>query len=155
MELRGDATHETVWATQAQIAAAFDVNVRTVNEHIKNIYKTNELKELSTIRKFRTVQSEGGRSIERDIQHYNLDMIISVGYRVNSKTATSFRIWATKTLKQHITAGYTINRSRITRNYEEFMAAVSKVQALLTKSDRSCGILRSIYGRHGIASNGN
>lgn len=78
-----------------QIPSAFDVDVRTVNEHIKNIYKTNELEENSTIRKFRIVQKEGSREIEREVNHYNLDMIISVGYRVNSKTATLFRQWAT------------------------------------------------------------
>ncbi|HCY26063.1 TPA: hypothetical protein DIC38_00030 [Candidatus Nomurabacteria bacterium] len=88
IELRGDVKNETIWATQAQIAEAFDVNVRTINEHIKNIFKTDELLEKATIRKFRIVQSEGNRKIERDINHYNLDMILSVGYRVNSKKAT-------------------------------------------------------------------
>lgn len=135
LELRGDSKNETVWATQAQIAVAFGVNVRTVNEHIKNIYKTEELSESSTIRNFRIVQNEGRRVIEREVQHYNLDMIISVGYRVNSKTATNFRIWATKTLKQHIVSGYTINRARISKNYDEFMATVAKLQVVMPSSD--------------------
>lgn len=135
LELRGDSKNETVWATQAQIAEAFSVNVRTVNEHIKNIYKTEELSENSTIRNFRIVRTEGKRAIEREVQHYNLDMIISVGYRVNSKTATSFRIWATKTLKQHIVSGYTINRARVAKNYDEFMATVAKLQAVLPSSE--------------------
>lgn len=135
LELRGDAKNETVWATQIQIAEAFGVDVRTVNEHIRNIYKTNELNMGATIRNFRIVRKEGSRTIERDITHYNLDLIISVGYRVNSKTATNFRIWATKTLKQHIVSGYTINRSRIAKNYDEFMAAVNKVQTLLPSNN--------------------
>jgi len=129
--LRGDISHETIWATQAQVAKAFSVNVRTVNEHIKNIYKTGELKEGSTIRKFRIVQKEGGRNVEREVNHYNLDAILSVGYRVNSKTATRFRQWATKTLRSHIVEGYTINRPRIKDNYNAFMKVVSDVQAVL------------------------
>jgi hypothetical protein len=76
----------------------------------KNIYTTEELQENSTIRKFRIVRNEGGREIKRGINHYNLDVIISIGYRVNSKVATNFRKWATQTLKQHITEGYTINQ---------------------------------------------
>jgi hypothetical protein len=131
IELRGDFRRETVWATQAQIAKAFGVDVRTVNEHIKNIYKTKELIENSTIRKFRIVQKEGKREIEREINHYNLDMVLSVGYRVNSITATRFRQWATKTLREHITKGYTINRKLIAKNYDAFMKAVADVQILL------------------------
>ncbi len=131
IELRGDFSRETVWATQAQIALAFGVDVRTINEHIKNIYSSGELRELSTIRKFRIVQKEGDREVEREIGHYNLDMILSVGYRVNSKTATRFRQWATKTLREHITKGYTINRRRIASNYTAFLKSVADIQALL------------------------
>lgn len=85
LELRWDFSSETVWATQAQIAQAFDVDVRTINEHVINVYKTKELNESSTLRNFRIVQLEGKREIEREIKHYNLDMILSVGYRVSSK----------------------------------------------------------------------
>jgi hypothetical protein len=131
IELRGDFSRETVWATQAQIASAFSVDVRTINEHIRNIYKVAELKENSTLRKFKIVQKEGKRNIERKVNHYNLDMILSVGYRVNSRTATQFRQWATKTLREHITKGYTINRKRIAKNYETFMKSVGDIQALL------------------------
>ena len=129
--LRGDTRTETVWATQLQIADAFEVDVRTVNEHIKNIYKTEELREVGTIRKFRIVQTEGGRSVSRETNHYNLDMILSVGYRVNSKKATAFRQWATKTLRQHITKGYTLNPKAIKRNYAEFQKAVENIKELL------------------------
>lgn len=131
IELRGDTSHDTIWATQAQIAQAFEVDVRTINEHIKNILKTKELDEFSTIRNFRIVQNEGKRQVERDINHYNLDMILSVGYRVNSKNATMFRQWATKTLREHITKGYTVNRNQISKNYNSFMKSVADIQALL------------------------
>ena len=131
IELRGDASRETIWATQAQIANAFEVDVRTINEHIQNILKTKELEESATVRNFRIVQKEGKRVVERDVKHYNLDMILSAGYRVNSKKATQFRQWATKTLREHITKGYTIHRKQIAKNYDAFMKSVSDIQALL------------------------
>lgn len=131
IELRGDFAHENIWATQAQIARAFDVDTRTINEHIQNIIKIKELSQKATIRNFRMVQMEGKRQIERELLHYNLDMILSVGYRVNSRKATSFRQWATKTLREHITQGYTINRRRIAGNYDAFLRSVADVQALL------------------------
>lgn len=131
LELKGDFENETIWASQAQIAETFNVDVRTINEHIGNILSTKELNEKSTIRKFRIVRQEGKRRVKREIKHYNLDMIISVGYRVNSKKATQFRIWATKVLKKHLTQGYTINRKQIGKNYDAFMKAVGDIQALL------------------------
>ena len=134
IELRGDYKAETIWATQAQIATAFNVDVRTINEHISNIYTTKELAKTATIRKFRIVQKEGKREIRRDVNHYNLDVILSAGYRVNSKKATLFRQWATKTLRSHIVEGYTINKTRISKNYSAFMQAVSDVRALLPTS---------------------
>jgi len=136
IEFRGDFDRETIWGTQKQIAELFNVDVRTVNEHIKNIFKTVELEEASTIRKFRIVQKEGKRSVEREVNLYNLDAIISVGYRVNSKNATQFRIWATKVLKQHVLEGYTINKKRIGQNYEKFMQAVADVKALLPSGNK-------------------
>jgi prophage maintenance system killer protein len=131
LELRGDIKKETIWATQAQIAQAFDMDIRTINEHIKNIYKSEELSEISTIRKIRIVQAEGKRFVEREVNHYNLDLILSTGYRVNSKKATQFRQWATKTLREHITKGYTINRKRVRANYDALMKDIASVQALL------------------------
>ncbi len=131
IELRGDYSKDTLWATQAQIAEAFSVDVRTVNEHITNIYRTKELAKGSTIRKFRIVQHEGKRDVEREVMHYNLDAILSIGYRVNSKTATQFRQWATKTLRSHIVDGYTINRSRIGKNYDALLRAVEEAGKLL------------------------
>lgn len=94
MELKVSVNDETIWLSQKQIAELFDKDVRTINEHIKAIYKKEELYENSTIRNFRIVQKEGNREVARDISHYNLDVIISIGYRVNSKKATRFRQWA-------------------------------------------------------------
>jgi prophage maintenance system killer protein len=134
LELRGDSRNETVWATQAQMAQMFGVNSPAITKHINNIYKEQELIESSTCSILEQVQTEGARTVTRAVKYYNLDVIISVGYRINSIVGTNFRIWATKILRQHITAGYTINRSRITKNYDEFMAAVDKVRTLLPAS---------------------
>ncbi len=104
---------ETFWLSQKKMAELFDVDVRTINEHLKNIYSSGELKENSTIRKFRIVQTEGKREVEREVSFYNLDAIIAVGYRVNSHQATQFRIWATKTLKEFIIKGFVIDDERL------------------------------------------
>ncbi|HBC76947.1 MAG TPA: cell filamentation protein Fic [Candidatus Wallbacteria bacterium] len=104
---------ETVWLTQKLIAALFDVTVKTVNEHLINIYKQAELSEVSTIRKFRIVQNEGGRKVNREIEFYNLDAIISVGYRVNSYRATQFRQWATGVLRNFAIRGYVLDKERL------------------------------------------
>lgn len=103
----------TLWLTQKMMANLFDVDVRTVNEHLTNIYKTEELEKDATIRKFRIVQTEGTRQVVREIDHYNLDAVISVGYRVNSIRATQFRRWATQVLKQYAITGYVIDRKRM------------------------------------------
>src|SRR3989344_1233943 len=131
IELRGDFTRETIWATLDQVADIFGRDKSVISRHLKNIYKENELNEKATVAKNATVQMEGGRKVERIIEYYNLDAIISVGYRVNSKTATEFRKWATKTLREHTTKGYTINRKQITKNYDAFMKSVGDIQALL------------------------
>ncbi len=128
IELRGDFEHETVWATQAEISKVFDVERSVVTKHIRNILKDGELDKNSVCAKFAHTAVDGKTY---QVEHYNLDAIISVGYRVNSKTATLFRQWATKTLHQHITKGYTINRKRIAKNYDEFMKAIGDIQALL------------------------
>ncbi|NDK19753.1 virulence RhuM family protein [Candidatus Gracilibacteria bacterium] len=121
--LQGDLGDDTIWATQKQISELFDVDIRTINEHLQNIFKTGELSQEGVIRKFRITASDGKNY---ETQHYNLDAILSVGYRVNSKTATKFRRWATTTLREHITQGYTINPSRIEQNYEQFLKAVEE-----------------------------
>ena len=104
---------ETLWLTQKMMSSLFDVTVPTINEHLKNIYESGELDQESTIRKFRIVQTEGTRQISRETDHYNLDAVISVGYRVNSIRATQFRRWATQVLKQYAITGYVIDRKRM------------------------------------------
>lgn len=104
---------ETIWLSQKLMAELFEVDVRTISEHIQNIYKTKELAEISTVRNFRIVQKEGTREVNREITYYNLDMIIAVGYRVNSKIATQFRIWATQRLKEYILKGFTMDDERL------------------------------------------
>ncbi|NEG72409.1 DNA-binding protein [Bifidobacterium ramosum] len=101
--------NETFWLTQKAMAELFDVNVRTVNEHLKNIYSSQELEESATIRNFRIVRREGNRTVNREVAFYNLDAIIAVGYRVNSMKATRFRQWATKTLREYIIKGFVLN----------------------------------------------
>jgi len=128
-ELEIKLENETIWLSQKQMAELFGVTTATINEHIKNIYKEQELEEFSTIRKFLIVQTEGKRKVKRNIDHYNLDMIISVGYRVKSKTATKFRQWATKVLKEYITKGYALNQKRIQERFIEFEKEIE----LLTK----------------------
>lgn len=103
---------ETVWLTQAQMAQLFGKDKRTISEHIGNIFKEGELTESSTVRKFRTVQQEGDRKVERELEYYNLDVIISVGYRVKSQQGTQFRIWATQRLKEYIIKGFALNDER-------------------------------------------
>lgn len=105
--------HSTIWASQKTIAELFGVSVPTINEHIKNILSEGELDKNSTIRKILIVQNEGTRQVSREIEHYNLDMIISVGYRVNSKKATHFRIWATKVLKEFTLKGFVLDDERL------------------------------------------
>lgn len=104
---------ENVWLTQKLIANLFDVEIPTINEHLKNIFESGELNKESTVRNFLTVQNEGNREVKRKIDFYNLDAIISVGYRVNSKRATDFRIWATRVLKQFAIKGYVLDRKRL------------------------------------------
>ncbi|MDR0320786.1 MAG: virulence RhuM family protein [Treponema sp.] len=104
---------ETMWVTQKDIAELFGVDKRTVSYHIKNIYEEGELQQGATVQKNWTVQNEGERQVGRNIEYYNLDVIISVGYRVNSGRATHFRIWATKTLKEYIQKGFVLDDERL------------------------------------------
>lgn len=131
IELRGDFKYETVWATQSQIAQIFGVTPQNITLHINNIYKQGELNIKATCKESLQVQIEGKRKIKRQVKLYNLDVIIATGYRINSVIGTQFRIWATKTLKEHIIKGYTINRKQIGKNYEAFMKSVADIQNLL------------------------
>jgi len=103
---------ETVWLTQSQICELFQKSKATISEHIKNVFEEGELNSSSTVRKFRTVQIEGTRNVERELEYYNLDVVISVGYRVKSQQGTQFRIWATQRLKEYIVKGFALNDER-------------------------------------------
>lgn len=121
---------DTVWLTQKQMGMLFEKSVKTINEHIGNIYKEGELLKSATIRNFRIVQNEKGRNVTRDIDHYNLDVIISVGYRVTSKRGTEFRIWANKILKEYITQGYALNEMRLKEQIDTFKDLQRSIQLI-------------------------
>src|SRR3989344_8442369 len=118
IELRGDFSKETVWATQAQIVNIFSVDQSVVSRHINNIIEDGEVDKKSNMQKMHIANSD------KPITLYSLDLILAVGYRANSGRAIEFRKWATKTLREHIVHGYTINRKRIAKNYDAFIKAV-------------------------------
>lgn len=136
IELREDVARETVWANLDQIALLFGRDKSVISRHIKNIFREAELGRESTVAFFATVQREGDREVERNVEFFNLDVILSVGYRVNSKIATQFRKWATKTLKQHITKGYTLNKKVLERNKAEFLRALEDIKALSAENKK-------------------
>lgn len=111
--------NETVWLSQKQMSELFEKDTDTIGLHLRNIYKEGELDEISTTEFFSVVQQEGKRKIERRIRHYNLDAIISVGYRVNSKRGTQFRQWATQSLIDYLVQGYAINEKRLAQKQQE------------------------------------
>ncbi|HRP02202.1 MAG TPA: virulence RhuM family protein [Candidatus Kapabacteria bacterium] len=112
-ELSVQLENETVWLTQKQLVELYQAAKSTVSEHIKNIYTDEELTPDATVRKIRTVQMEGNREVSRELEYYNLDMIIALGYRINSKIATRFRQWATQRLKEYIVKGFTMDDERL------------------------------------------
>lgn len=125
---------ETVWLSQRQMADVFGTSVDNVSLHLRNIFVDKELQESATTEDFSVVQSEGGRRVRRSVQHYNLDAIISVGYRVNSKRAVRFRQWATHTLREHLVSGYTLNDRRLA---ERGLDEARETLDLLTKTLRN------------------
>ncbi len=139
---------DTIWANQKQMADIFDKDPNTIGEHLGTIFREKELSKRATTRKFRVVQKEGTRLINRPTDYYNLDAIISVGYRVNSKKGTQFRIWATKKLKEHLTKGFTINKSVFKTNsvkYQELKKTINLLDIISASkhiSDESKGILK-------------
>ncbi len=127
---------ETVWLTQKMIAALFEVEVNTINYHLKEIYKSGELQEAATIRDFRIVQTEGKREVARDVEFYNLDVIISIGYRVNSQRATQFRQWATSVLRDFAIRGYVLDKERLKNGaflsktyFDNLLAEIREIRA--------------------------
>ncbi|HNV52083.1 MAG TPA: virulence protein RhuM/Fic/DOC family protein [Tenuifilaceae bacterium] len=143
--------HETVWLSQRQMAELFDKDTDTIGLHLKNIFESGELDELSTTEESSVVQKEGKRNIKRRLKLYNLDAIISVGYRVNSKRGVQFRIWANKVLKEYLVKGFSINEKRLAQNNEHLKELKNSVKILgevlnykpLT-NDESIGLLKII-----------
>lgn len=142
---------ETVWLTQDQICVLFHKVKSTISYHIGTIYKEGELEKKSTVRKYRTVQIEGEREIVREIEYYNLDVIISVGYRVKSKRGTQFRIWANRILKDYLVNGYSLNEKRLKEQSEKIKELEATleifsnvVQSYQLKQDEFSGILKIV-----------
>lgn len=143
--------NESVWLSQAQIVELFQSSKANISEHIKHIFHTEELEKQATVRNFRTVAQEGGRKVTRNLAHYNLDLIISVGYRVNSLRGTQFRIWANKVLKEYLVKGYSINEQRLKEQAEQLVGlkhAVSLLSNVLENkelnSDEATGLLKVV-----------
>jgi hypothetical protein len=128
IEFRGDFQKDTLWASLQQIADLFGRDKSVISRHIRNIFKEEELNRDSVVAFFATTASDGKTY---QVEYFNLDIVLSVGYRVNSKTATKIRKWATKTLPQHIVKGYTLNKKSLRKNYDEFLQAVEAVKKLL------------------------
>jgi len=129
IEISVTLDNDTVWLNRYQISTLFDRDIKTIGKHINNVFKEGELEQVSTVAKFATVQKEGERTIEREIEFYNLDVIISVGYRVKSKQGTQFRIWATQRIKDFLVNGYAINQKRLEQ--------LQKVVEVITQSNNT------------------
>ena len=125
--------NDTIWLTQDMIVTLFNSSKANISEHISHIFQEEELDRESTVRDFRTVRKEGSRNVSRNLEYYNLDMIIAVGYRVNSKIATKFRKWATNTLREYLTKGYVINEKMLKAQQNKIQTLQSTV-SLLTRS---------------------
>ncbi len=130
--------HETVWLSLNQISKLFDRDKSVISRHLRTIYSSGELEKEATIAKNATVQKEGGREVEREIEYYNLDAILSVGYRINSQRGTQFRIWATRTLRDHLIQGYTLNKNRLREQGVEIGQVLDLLSRTLT--DRSLAV---------------
>ena len=120
VEVRLDANNKTIFLTQQQVGALFNVQKAAISKHVKNIFETGELDKKSTVSILETVQTEGKRTVKRKVEYYDLDLILSIGYRVNSANATKFRQWATKTLREYIIKGYAINEKRLLEAQNKF-----------------------------------
>ena len=125
---------DTIWMSQNELAKLFDTTKNNISSHMKNIFESGELEESSTVKNFLTVQKEGTRNVKRMVTHYNLDAIIAVGYRINSKRATDFRIWATKILKEYMIKGFSLNDEFLKNNgespyFEELLARIREIRS--------------------------
>jgi len=122
--------NETVWLNRQQLSELFGRDIKTIGKHINNVFKEGELDMHSTVAKFATVQTEGSRRVEREIEYYNLDVIISVGYRVKSQRGVQFRQWATQRLKDYLLKGYAINQKRLEENKQQFLQTLEDLKQL-------------------------
>lgn len=138
---------ETIWLTQSSMAELFGVNVPAISKHLKNIYEEGELQKEATLSKMETVQNEGGRQITRNKEFYNLDAIIAVGYRVNSKRATQFRIWATAILKEYIIKGFAMDDERLKQSerWDYFDEWLERIRDIRASEKRFYQKIRDIY----------
>lgn len=145
---------ETFWLTQKKLAELFDVEVSTINYHLKEIFKSGELTEDSTIRKIRIVQIEGKREVNREVESYNLDVIIAVGYRVNSFNATQFRVWATQTLKEFIIKGFVMDDERLKQGQnfgkDYFDELLERIRSIRASERRFYQKITDIYAQASI-----
>lgn len=128
---------ESLWLSQENMASLFGVQKAAISKHLKNIFATGELDENRTVSKMETVRLEGSRTVKRQVEHFNLDAVLSVGYRVNSIQATQFRQWATKVLREHLTQVYTLNKQRFEENARELEAALRLVQKTAISAELS------------------
>jgi hypothetical protein len=131
LEIKSDINRSTIWARQSQIAEIFGVDRSVITKHIKNILSDEELDKKAVCAKF---AHTGGDGKVYQAQHYNLDIILAIGYRANSARAIEFRKWATKTLRSYIVDGYAINKNRISKNYQQFLEAVDDIKKILPKN---------------------
>lgn len=141
IELKTGTKNKTLWASKIQIAQIFNIDRSVVSKHIKNIFLDKELNEKLVCANFAHTTKHGSiqdKTQTRNLEHYNLDIILAVGYRAKSSVAIEFRKWATKTLKQHITQGFTINKNRIKQNHQEFLKAIEDVK-ILAKDSKNLG----------------
>ena len=146
---------ENLWLTQKGISDLFGVSKSTVSHHLSNIYSDGELDKLATVRKFRTVQKEGSRAVQRELEYYNLDAIISVGYRVNSTKATQFRIWATNTLKEFIIKGFVLDDERLKQGQtvfgkDYFRELLERIRSIRTSERRIYQQITDIFAECAI-----
>lgn len=147
LDIQLDLENETIWLTQRLIAQLFECSTDNVGVHLKNIYESGELEENRTTEFFSVVQKEGNRNVNREIKHYNLDAIISVGYRVNSKKATKFRQWATQTLKEYIIKGFVLNTERLKNpgGWDYFDELLEKIREIRASEKRFYQKVRDLF----------
>ncbi|MBK5213675.1 MAG: virulence RhuM family protein [Flavobacteriaceae bacterium] len=148
MDVQVKFDKETVWLSLNQISDLFDKDKSVISRHLNNIFKEGELERKATVAKNATVQIEGEREVVRNIEFFNLDVIISVGYRVNSKKGTQFRIWATNQLKKYLVKGYSINEKRL-KQLQQTIQLVKRASKQISNTDEAQGLMEvlSDYSR--------